>query len=58
MSRSKQAAKSALIVMIFTLGSKILGFIREILASAGSKIASPRYGAWHRPIFVESGRTR
>ncbi len=34
MSRSKQAAKSALIVMIFTLGSKFLGFIREILIAS------------------------
>lgn len=31
---SKKAAKSALIIMIFTLGSKFLGFIRETLIAA------------------------
>lgn len=34
MSKSKQAAKSALIIIIFTLGSKVLGFIREMLIAA------------------------
>jgi putative peptidoglycan lipid II flippase len=34
MSTSKKAAKSALIIMIFTLGSKFLGFIRETLIAA------------------------
>lgn len=34
MSQSKKAAKSVLIIIIFTLGSKILGFIREILIAA------------------------
>jgi putative peptidoglycan lipid II flippase len=34
MSISKKAAKSALTIMIFTLGSKFLGFIRETLIAA------------------------
>lgn len=34
MSKSKQAAKSALIIMFFTLGSKVLGFIREVLIAS------------------------
>lgn len=34
MYKSKRAAKSALIIMIFTLGSKFLGFIRETLIAA------------------------
>ena len=31
MSQSKKAAKSVLIIIIFTIGSKVLGFIREAL---------------------------
>lgn len=34
MSTSQKAAKSALIIIIFTLGSKFLGFIRETLIAA------------------------
>lgn len=34
MSQSKKAAKSVLIIIIFSLGSKILGFIREMLIAA------------------------
>lgn len=34
MSKSNQTSKSALIIIIFTLGSKLLGFIREILIAA------------------------
>lgn len=34
MTKSKQAAKSALIIIILTLGSKLLGFIREVLIAA------------------------
>lgn len=34
MSSSNQAVKSAIIIVIFTLGSKFLGFIREILIAA------------------------
>ncbi|MDX9798062.1 MAG: murein biosynthesis integral membrane protein MurJ [Bacteroidales bacterium] len=34
MSQSKQAAKSVFIIIIFTIGSKILGFIREALIAA------------------------
>lgn len=34
MSKSNKAAKSALIIIIFSLGSKFLGFIREILIAA------------------------
>jgi putative peptidoglycan lipid II flippase len=34
MSTSKKAAKSAIIIIIFTLGSKFLGFIREVLIAA------------------------
>ena len=28
------------------------------IASSGEKSLPPRKGAWHRPIYVESGRTR
>lgn len=34
MSKSEKAAKSVLIIMFFTLASKILGFVREILIAA------------------------
>jgi putative peptidoglycan lipid II flippase len=34
MSTSKKAAKSAIIIIIFTLGSKFLGFLREVLIAA------------------------
>lgn len=34
MTKSNQAAKSALIIMIFTLGSKFLGFIREAMIAS------------------------
>lgn len=34
MSKSRQVAKSALIIIVFTLGSKFLGFIREVLIAA------------------------
>ena len=34
MARTNKTAKSALIIIIFTLGSKFLGFIREILIAA------------------------
>jgi len=34
MTTSKKAAKSAIIIIIFTLGSKFLGFIREMLTAA------------------------
>ncbi|MFS8542072.1 MAG: murein biosynthesis integral membrane protein MurJ, partial [Tissierellales bacterium] len=34
MSTSKKSAKSAIIIIIFTLGSKFLGFIREVLIAA------------------------
>ncbi len=34
MSKSKQATRSALIIVIFTLGSKFLGFLREILIAS------------------------
>ena len=31
MTKSKKAAKSAIIITLFTLGSKFLGFLREVL---------------------------
>ena len=34
MSQSKQAAKSAVIIIIFTIASKLLGFLRESLIAA------------------------
>ncbi|MSU00234.1 murein biosynthesis integral membrane protein MurJ [Tissierella pigra] len=34
MSKSNKTAKSALIIIIFTLGSKFLGFLREVLIAA------------------------
>lgn len=34
MTKSNNTAKSALIIIIFTLGSKLLGFLREILIAA------------------------
>ena len=34
MERTRKAAKSALIIIIFTLGSKLLGFFREVLIAA------------------------
>lgn len=34
MIKSSKVTKSALIIMIFTLGSKLLGFIREVLIAA------------------------
>ena len=34
MTKSKQVTKSALIIIVFTLGSKFLGFIREVLIAA------------------------
>lgn len=34
MSNSRKAAKSALIIIIFTLGSKFLGFFREVLIAS------------------------
>jgi len=34
MSTYKKAAKSAIIIMIFTLGGKFLGFFREVLIAA------------------------
>lgn len=34
MSTSKNTAKSAIIIIIFTLGSKFFGFIREVLTAA------------------------
>ena len=34
MTKSKQVTKSALIIIVFTLGSKFLGFIRETLIAA------------------------
>lgn len=34
MSKSNKAAKSALIIIIFSLGSKFLGFLREVLIAA------------------------
>lgn len=45
MSASKKAAKSAIIIMIFTLGSKFLGFLREVLIAAkfGSGMETDTY---------------
>ena len=45
MSTSKKAAKSAIIIMIFTLGSKFLGFLREVLIAAkfGSGMETDTY---------------
>ena len=34
MDKSDRTAKSALMIMIFSLGSKFLGFIREILIAS------------------------
>jgi len=34
MSKSQKAAKSALMIIIFSLGSKVLGFLREVLIAA------------------------
>ncbi len=34
MSKSSNAAKSAIIIILFTLGSKFLGFLREVLIAA------------------------
>lgn len=34
MSKTKKAAKSAIIIMIFSLGSKFLGFLREVLIAS------------------------
>ena len=34
MSQSKKVVKSALTIIIFTLGSKFLGFLREVLIAA------------------------
>lgn len=34
MARSNKAAKSALIIIIFSMGSKFLGFLREVLIAA------------------------
>jgi len=45
MSTSKKAAKSAIIIIIFTMGSKFLGFFREVLIAAkfGSGIETDTY---------------
>ena len=45
MSTSKKAAKSAITIMIFTLGSKFLGFLREVLIAAkfGSGMETDTY---------------
>lgn len=45
MTKSKQVTKSALIIIVFTLGSKFLGFIREVLIAAkfGSGIETDTY---------------
>ena len=45
MSTSRKAAKSAIIIMIFTLGSKFLGFLREVLIAAkfGSGMETDTY---------------
>jgi len=45
MSTSKKAAKSAIIIMVFTLGSKFLGFLREVLIAAkfGSGMETDTY---------------
>ena len=45
MSKSRQAAKSALIIMIFSLGSKFLGFLRDMLIAArfGSGMETDTY---------------
>ena len=45
MSKSKKAAKSAIIIMLFTLGSKFLGFLREVLIASkfGSGIETDTY---------------
>ena len=47
MSKAKKAAKSALIIIILTLGSKFLGFIREMLIAAkfGSGMETDTYFA-------------
>ena len=34
MTRTEKAAKSVIVIIMFTLGSKLLGFIREVLISA------------------------
>jgi len=45
MSTSKKAAKSAIIIIVFTLGSKLLGFFREMLIAAkfGSGMETDTY---------------
>ncbi len=45
MSKSKEAAKSVIIMIIFSLGSKILGFIREMLIASkfGSGMETDTY---------------
>ena len=45
MSKSRQAAKSALIIMVFSLGSKFLGFLRDMLIAArfGSGMETDTY---------------
>jgi putative peptidoglycan lipid II flippase len=45
MSRVKQAAKSTMIIIIFTIGSKFLGFFRETLIASrfGSGMATDTY---------------
>ena len=67
MSRSNRAAKSTLIIIIFTLGSKFLGFLKEVLIAAkfGSGIETDTfysfisYGIviwifdqWHKYTFI------
>lgn len=45
MSKSKQAAKSVTVIIIFTIASKFLGFIREMLIAAkfGSSVETDTY---------------
>lgn len=45
MTTSKKAAKSAAMIMIFTMGSKLLGFFREVLIAAkfGSGMETDTY---------------
>ena len=45
MSTSRKATRSAIIIMIFTLGSKFLGFLREVLIAAkfGSGMETDTY---------------
>ena len=51
MTRSEKAAKSVIVIIIFTLGSKLLGFFREILIAA-------KFGSGQKPTcFVALAAT-